>query len=172
MYLHARHCGSYEDALTRRAPCMAAARPTRAIPMTVPRSAVLNRTADHGAWSVAVSCVYTVVVPCRYSFKRIKRIMPRHDIPELRCLISKLGLVGSHLSLASSDYANFTPRTTARYDDPATRADRCNGPTHLPGIHHDDPQPKTRRPSLRPPSMRRAPSPLHLYQHIFILRFK
>ena len=31
-----------------------------------------------------------------------------------------------------------------------------NSRSRLPGTHHDDPQPKTRRPSLRPPSMRRV----------------
>ena len=84
----------------------------------------------------------------------------------------------------SINFSNFfllpTPRKISRGGGGGSRpgtcfpyscTDRCNGPTHLPGTHHDDPQPKTRRPSLRPPSMRRvrpAP-PLSTYSYIYIL---
>ena len=64
--------------------------------------------------------------------------------------------------------------TTAHYEVPATRADRFNGLTQLPGTRHDDPQRKTRRPSLRPPAVRRAPSPLlsiNIYYYRITLYF-
>ena len=65
-----------------------------------------------------------------------------------------------------------TPLTTAHYEVPATRADRLNGLTQLPGTRHDDPQRRTRRPSiaprLRPPSSHRFLSSSPLLTFIII----
>ena len=82
------------------------------------------------------------------------QIPPRHP-----CL--KTGAFRNARSVKDEPWLpKLNPAAAARYDALVTCCASSNGPTHLPGIHHDDPQPKTRRPSLRPPSMRRAPSPL------------
>ena len=91
------------------------------------------------------------------------QIPPRHP-----CL--KTGAFRNARSVKDEPWLpKLNPAAAARYDALVTCCASSNGPTHLPGIHHDDPQPKTRRPSLRPPSMRRAPSPL-LSINIYLYR--